>query len=76
MTETGWVSISRYGEIHGVHRKTVYKWLDSGLLETYRVGRCIRVKNQPPLLTKRTPVTKSRDLRKPKARGKIVPHNP
>lgn len=50
-----WVSIKDYAAIYGVHRKTVHKWLDAGLLDTYRVGRCIRVKHQLPLLTKTVP---------------------
>lgn len=43
-----WVSISTYAVLYDTNRKTVYKWLDAGLLETFRVGRCIRVLNQPP----------------------------
>lgn len=65
-----WVSISAYAIIHGVHRKTVHKWLDSGLLETFRVGRCIRIRCLTP------EVVKSHSLRNTKARGKIDPHKP
>lgn len=43
------MSISAYARAYGVDRSTVYKWLDAGLLVTYRVGRLIRVKHQPPL---------------------------
>jgi excisionase family DNA binding protein len=43
-----WVSISGYARIYGVDRSTVYKWLEAGILDAYRVGRCIRLKNQPP----------------------------
>ncbi len=43
-----WVSISTYAVLYQANRKTVYKWLEAGLLETFRVGRCIRVLNQPP----------------------------
>lgn len=43
-----WVSITAYALQFSVTRKTVYKWLEAGLLDTFRVGRCIRVLNQPP----------------------------
>lgn len=43
-----WVSISRYALIYGVSRRTVHKWLRAQLLETYRVGWLVRVRNQPP----------------------------
>lgn len=43
-----WISISQYARIYGVSRPTVYKWLRAGLLETWRVRRCVRVKNQEP----------------------------
>jgi hypothetical protein len=43
-----WVSITRYAEIHAVSRPTVYKWLDAGLLSTYRVDGVVRVRNIPP----------------------------
>lgn len=45
-----WISITRYSEAYGADRKTVHKWLASGLLEFYRVGRFIRIKHQPPKL--------------------------
>ena len=44
-----WVSITAYAALQAVSRKTVYKWLEAGLLITYRVGRLIRVRNQPPI---------------------------
>lgn len=43
-----WVSITAYALQFSVNRKTVYKWLEAGLLDTIRIGRCIRVLNQPP----------------------------
>lgn len=43
-----WLSIQAYGRTFGVTAHTVYKWLEAGLLESYRVGRCVRIKNQPP----------------------------
>jgi excisionase family DNA binding protein len=43
-----WVSITQYAEIHSVSRPTVYKWLDAGLLESYRVGGVIRIRTSPP----------------------------
>ena len=64
-TDPAWLSISDYAFHYGVSRKTVWKWLTSGLLETYRVGRCLRIKNMAPL------VTKSTELRKSKASGKL-----
>lgn len=54
--DTLWVSISAYARIYGIDRSTVYKWLDSGLLTTYRVGKCIRVKHQPPLAARSGPI--------------------
>lgn len=46
---TDWLSITAYARIYGVHRNTVQKWLSSHLLVCYRVGRVIRIKDQPPL---------------------------
>lgn len=43
-----WVTISSYADRFGVNRTTVYKWLGEGLLETYRVGALVRVRNVPP----------------------------
>jgi hypothetical protein len=43
-----WVTITRYADIHGVSRPTVYKWMDAGLLIMYRVDGVVRVLNQPP----------------------------
>jgi hypothetical protein len=50
-----WVSISLYAQVYSTNRKTVYKWLEAGLLETFRVGRCIRVLNQPPTDRRQAP---------------------
>ena len=47
-----WLRISDYARFYGVSRKTVYKWIESGLLETYRVGLTIRVRHQPPTVQK------------------------
>lgn len=46
-----WLTIRRYALTYGANRKTVFKWLDQGLLEWYRVGFFLRVKNQPPATT-------------------------
>jgi excisionase family DNA binding protein len=46
--EPTWISVRRYCEIYGLSRATVYKYLDSGLLESWQVGRVLRVKNEPP----------------------------
>lgn len=48
----GWISVTRYCERYDVDRKTVYKYLDSGLLESWQVGRVLRVENRPPHTTK------------------------
>lgn len=47
-SDQGWLSISAYARYYGVSRHTVWKWLQGGLLELYRVGRCVRVRHQPP----------------------------
>jgi excisionase family DNA binding protein len=46
-----WLSITMYAATYGVSRPTVWKWLGSGLLTYYRVGRVIRIKDHPPLST-------------------------
>lgn len=43
-----WLSISAYSRLYQVDRKTVRKWLDAGLLKTFRVHSVIRVANTPP----------------------------
>jgi excisionase family DNA binding protein len=43
-----WVSVTTYARIYGVDRATVYKWLREKLLDTYRVGRVLRVRNLEP----------------------------
>lgn len=43
-----WVSIRTYAQQHETTRQTVYKWIEAGLIDTWRVGQVIRVKNQPP----------------------------
>lgn len=43
-----WISISRYAQLYGVSRPTVYKWLKAGLLETWKVRKVLRVLNQRP----------------------------
>jgi excisionase family DNA binding protein len=45
-----WLCITDYADTYGVHRSTVYKWLDANLLEVYRVERVVRIKNKPPNL--------------------------
>lgn len=47
-TAPEWLSITDYAFRYGVDRSTVYKWLESNLLETYRVGTLVRIKNLPP----------------------------
>lgn len=43
-----WLSISAYARAYSVDRKTVYKWLDEGLLDTFRVHHVIRILHKPP----------------------------
>lgn len=43
-----WVSISAYARTHGVHRNTVAKWVKLGVLDFWKQGKIVRVKNQPP----------------------------
>ena len=51
-TADPWLSISDYARAYGVDRSTVYKFLDAGLLETYRVRLegilVVRIRNVPP----------------------------
>lgn len=49
-----WVSVASYCTIYGLHRNTVYKYMDNGLLEMWQVGRVLRVKNEPPAEAKKT----------------------
>lgn len=52
MTErptNAWLSVSAYARVWGVSRRTVYKWLDEGLLDSYTAPpSVIRIKNTPP----------------------------
>lgn len=48
LVQAEWVTVKRYALVYGVDRKTVYKWLRSGILETYRVGTLRRIRNRPP----------------------------
>jgi hypothetical protein len=48
LSPSAWVSISEYAQHYGVSRSTVRKWQACGLVDSYRVDRVIRVKNQPP----------------------------
>jgi hypothetical protein len=43
-----WVTVTAFALRYGVDRSTVYKWLDSELLLTYRVGKLLRIRNLPP----------------------------
>ena len=44
-----WLCVTDYADTYGINRSTVYKWLDAGLLEVYRVDRVVRIRNKPPL---------------------------
>lgn len=43
-----WISIRAYCARYDVNRKTVYKYLDAGLLASWQVGRVLRVEDCPP----------------------------
>ncbi len=43
-----WVSISAYARNWGLCRNTVYRLIRLEQVETYRVLKVVRVKNQPP----------------------------
>jgi excisionase family DNA binding protein len=61
----GWLSITDYADAYGTSRHTVAKWLAAGLLTSFRVGRHIRIQDEPPA------VSKSQELRNTKARAKL-----
>lgn len=50
MTRDEWLTVTHYAERFDVDPRTVYKWMKAGLLETFRIGRLLRIKNQPPLM--------------------------
>jgi hypothetical protein len=43
-----WISVTRFAARYGVDRGTVYKWLGMQLLDIYRVGSLVRIRNLPP----------------------------
>lgn len=43
-----WVTISAFARRYGIDRHTVYKWLDARILQTYAVGKLLRIRNLPP----------------------------
>lgn len=52
MTEpAGWVKISTYSLKYAADRKTVYKWVEAGLIRSFRAGRTVRVLDTPPAAT-------------------------
>lgn len=53
-----WVSVTVYAETYSVDARTVRKWIAAGLVETFRIGRLIRVENVPP--SDRRPVLHNR----------------
>ena len=48
MSKPEWVSIQQYAEHYGLHRHTVAKWIEAGLLIAWKAKRTVRVKRQPP----------------------------
>lgn len=43
-----WITVSLFARKYGIDRRTVYKWLDMELLETYRIGAVTRVRDLKP----------------------------
>ena len=43
-----WVSIRTYAQLYGVHRNTVRKWIQAGLVTVFRQQRTVRIQAQPP----------------------------
>ena len=43
-----WLSVTAYADVYGVTRATVYKWLRAHVLQTYALGRILRIRNLPP----------------------------
>lgn len=43
-----WISITRYAQKYGIARHTLYKWMDAGIVEFFRVERCVRLRDRPP----------------------------
>lgn len=48
MSKPDWVSIKEYAGIYGVHRHTVAKWIEAGLVIAWKTGKTVRIKRQPP----------------------------
>ena len=52
MSTDTWLSVSEYARAYGVDRSTVYKFMDAGLLDYYRVQipgmLVVRIRNLPP----------------------------
>jgi excisionase family DNA binding protein len=48
LSENRYLSIAGYARTYGISRHTVYKWLEAGVLQTYRVDTLVRIKNVPP----------------------------
>jgi hypothetical protein len=51
MSETSgreWLTRRAYAVKYGVSRRTVWKWLDAGILESFRVGTLTRIRDLPP----------------------------
>jgi len=47
-TQSAYVSISTFARIYGIDRGTVYKWLRAHMLETYKLGKVLRIRNLAP----------------------------
>lgn len=43
-----WLTVTAYARAYSVNRKTVYKWLDAGLLTTFTAYKTIRIADSPP----------------------------
>lgn len=43
-----WLTVNEFADAYSVSRSTVHKWLRAEILEIYRVGALIRIRNLPP----------------------------
>ncbi len=44
----GWITVKAYCQHYGIDRSTLRKWVGHGVVTSYRVGRCVRIKHEPP----------------------------
>lgn len=39
-------TVPEFADKYRVHRSTVYRWLDSGVLKSFKIGKCRRITSQ------------------------------